>query len=108
MTTAILAGRFAGRLLKSCINAYTPPADAPMTITSRGMRSGLIMANQHANHLPPGRDPEMLSLRSLFECEPLGTNLLESRGQSFRSRSQSILIDVRQQQFIQHLHMLEQ
>src|SRR5690348_8079871 len=70
MTTAILAGRPAGRLLKSCISASTPPADAPMTMTSRGRHPELIMVNRHANHLLPARDPEMLSLRLSFECEP--------------------------------------
>src|SRR5688572_27800254 len=43
MTTAIAAGRSAGRNDSNDRTASTPPADAPTTTMSRAMRSALIM-----------------------------------------------------------------
>src|SRR5262249_39937336 len=45
-TTPIRAGMSPGRASKSWVRATTPPAEAPMTMTSRAMPSGLSRANR--------------------------------------------------------------
>jgi hypothetical protein len=40
-STAIEAGKFAGSPPNNCVSAMTPPAEAPMTMTSRFVRSRL-------------------------------------------------------------------